>query len=71
MKAVILACQAFKDTLHEKITRVHVDNNTVVSHLKKEGGTRSQELTNMTRDLFWYDRNKIQVQAVHIVESTT
>ena len=67
MRAVFLACSALQDQLKGVVTRLHVDNSTMVAHLKKEGGTRSHELVQLTRKfLLWCDRARIQIHAVHI-----
>ena len=67
MRAVILACQAFQDRLKGVVTRLHIDNSTVVAHLRKEGGTKAHKLVELMRSfLTWCDARRIQVQAVHI-----
>jgi len=67
LQAVILACRAFQNQLTGVVTRLHIDNSTVVAHLNKEGGTKSHALVLLTRDLLlWCDIHRIQVQAVHI-----
>ena len=67
MMAVHRACVALKPHLSGTTTRVHIDNTTVVAYMKKEGGTRSRELTTLTSLLLhWCDRAKVQLQPTHI-----
>ena len=51
MKAVFNGLRAFHDKLKDKIVSVQIDNQTVVSFLTKEGGTRSPRLSRLTRDV--------------------
>ena len=67
MRAVFLACKHFEPHLKERVTRVHIDNMTVVAHIRKEGGTRSWQLTKLTQELLsWCDKRSIQLLPVHI-----
>jgi hypothetical protein len=52
MKAVILGVQAFQSTLRGKCITLFSDNLTVVAYIRKQGGTHSDTLCRLTRDLF-------------------
>ena len=67
MLAVLRASHQFQGLLQNKVTRLHSDNTTVVSYLKKEGGTQSTSLTELTSQILkWYDSVNAQIQPVHI-----
>ena len=52
MKAVINTLLHFKDQLKNQTLLVMSDNTTVVSYIKRQGGTHSLELFQLTRELF-------------------
>ena len=67
LEAVSLAVKRFLPFLRGKVTRVHVDNSTVVAYLRKEGGTRSWSLTEATSKLLrWCDCHRVSLVPVHI-----
>jgi hypothetical protein len=47
--------------------RLHCDNKTAISYIKKEGGTRSDEITDIVwRILSWCDDKNVALVPVHI-----
>ena len=52
MLAVHYALQHFRDIVSQKVVLVMTDNTTVVSHIRKQGGTRSLSLCTQTLRLF-------------------
>ena len=67
LKAVFLALKEFHDLCMHKIVLAATDNTTVVSYMKKEGGTRSGPLCALLwRILTWCTRNQVTLKARHI-----
>ena len=61
------ACKPFSRELSNSVTQVHIDNMSVVSYLKKEGGTHSWPLTKATRKVLeWCDSHRVVLLPVHI-----
>ena len=52
MKAVLFACQRLAQVFANKTILFLVDNQTVVSYLTKQGGTRSRPLLELTRAVY-------------------
>ena len=51
LKAIQLALSAFKDLIQGNSLAVFCDNVTAVSYLKKEGGTKSEDLNCLSQQL--------------------
>lgn len=67
LKAVTLAVQALLPLLRGKCVMIATDNRTVVSYIRKEGGTRSYILFTEAWDLLLLcQRNDIMVRVRHI-----
>ena len=67
MEAVLYALQAFLSHVRHKVIRLMCDNSTVVAYIRREGGTRSFQLTRLTIRLLRYcDRHGIQLLPVHL-----
>ena len=67
MQAVIYAVRDFLPLLRYRVVRLMCDNAVTVAYIKKEGGTRSHTLMQMTiRLLKWCDSKAITLVPVHL-----
>ena len=67
MKAVLLACQKLTMHMKHKTVLFLIDNQTVVSYLRKQGGTRSRQLMTLTKEVFEIaERHCFIILAQHI-----
>ena len=67
MKAVQQALIHFRHILLGKKVLLRCDNSTVVSHINKQGGTKSFHLCCLTWEIFqWAVKNKVSLRAAHI-----
>ena len=67
MRAVLIACHRLLPHLQNRAVLFLVDNQTVVSYLQKQGGTRSHQLLALTMDVFHFaEEHHIQIHARHI-----
>ena len=67
MQAVIYAVRDFLPHLRSRVVRLMCDNAVTVAYIKKEGGTRSHTLMQMTiRLLKWCDRKAITLVPVYL-----
>ena len=67
MRAAFLAVQHFQDSLRSQCVLISSDNTTVVTYIKKQGGTHSQSLYQETSRLFHLcDTLRVTLQAKHI-----
>lgn len=67
MRAVWEALQVFKTHLQGKCVCVQIDNKTTVAYLAKEGGTRSNRLSRLARQvLLWCQEHTITLCPVHV-----
>nr|KAG5710727.1 hypothetical protein BaRGS_035129 [Batillaria attramentaria] len=67
LKAVFLALQHWLPQIAASPVLVMSDNSTVVSYIRKQGGTKSTPLCELTRDLLlWCEAHSIDLSARHI-----
>ena len=67
MKAVWLALQRLSPRLERQVVRLCCDNSTVVTYLRKEGGTRADHLTDLTQTILnWCDSKSVTLLPVHL-----
>ena len=67
MKAVLLALQQLAAQVAGQVVRLCCDNSTVVAYLRKEGGTRADHLTDLTRSILeWCDSHRVTLLPVHL-----
>ena len=67
MKAGLFACQRLAHVFANKTILFLVDNQTVVSYLTKQGGTRSLQLLDLTRAVYEVaERNTFVIVVQHI-----
>ena len=67
MKAVLRCLQAFLPLVQGKVVLIMSDNTTVVSHIKREGGTHSWDLYLLTRELFaWCQHHNVTLRVSFI-----
>lgn len=65
--AVHLALMRFLQVVADKVVLVSTDNSTTLSHINKQGGTRSPQMLALTRDLLlWCQSHNITLKAQHI-----
>jgi hypothetical protein len=70
MRAIGLALRQFRKQVQNKIVRIHCDNATTVTYLRKEGGTHADHLTQLTREiLLWCDSVGTTIIPVHLAGS--
>ena len=63
LRAVLLAVRAFQSSLRGRVVALFSDNSTVVSYIRRQGGTHSPQLCRMTWDLLQLCR-RLQVTLV-------
>lgn len=67
MEAVRLVLFNFRTALQDRVVRLYCDSSTVVTYLRKEGGTRADHLTQATRVILeWCDLQNIVLLPVHL-----
>ena len=67
MLAVKLGLQGLATHITNRHILIQVDNTTVVSYLNRMGGTHSQQLDMLTRDIWeWAIQRQIHLSAVHL-----
>ena len=67
LKAVWLCLESFVHVVRNQTVMVRCDNTTVVSHINKEGGTRSPPLCMLTWQLLvWCQSHNIRLRAAHV-----
>ena len=67
LQAVFLALRRFLPLVREKTVQIMTDNTTVVGQLRNQGGTKSRELTLLTRQLLeWTDSHQMVLVPRHI-----
>ena len=67
LRAVFLALKFFHTRILDKCVMVASDNTTVVSYIRKQGGTHSLSLFSLTREIFlWCARFNVTLRAKHI-----
>ena len=67
MEAVSRGLWQFQDFLRESTIAIMSDNTTVVSHINKEGGTRSRELNDLTMQVLeWADSQNMTLRSQYV-----
>ncbi len=67
LRAVFLALKYFLPVLGEHHVIVRTDNMAVVSHINRQGGSRSRTLDRLTRHLLLWSQDKfLSLRAVHV-----
>nr|KAG5707751.1 hypothetical protein BaRGS_003326 [Batillaria attramentaria] len=67
LRAVWLALQHWCPLVSKQPVLVLTDNSTVVAYIRKQGGTRSTQLCELTRDLLlWCESQDVTLSARHI-----
>ncbi len=67
LKAVFLALKCFLPVLGEHHVIVRTDNMAVVSHINRQGGSRSRTLDRLARHLLLWSQDKfLSLRAVHV-----
>jgi hypothetical protein len=65
--AVWRVLKAFVSNLKNTVVMVASDNTTTVAYIRKQGGTRSPDLLNLTSQLYtWLEENQITLKCRHI-----
>ena len=67
MKAVQLALVGLAGSVRRQVVRLCCDNSTVVTYLRKEGGTKADHLTDLAIEILsWCDQNQVTLVPVHL-----
>lgn len=67
LRALFRALKHFREELTDTTVLCQVDNSTVVSYLRKEGGTRSPQLCVLVWEmLHWCDAHQIRIKVRHL-----
>ncbi len=67
LRAVLLALKYFLPVLEEHHVIVRTDNMAVVSHINRQGGSRSRTLDRLARHLLLWSQDKfLSLRAVHV-----
>ena len=62
LKAIWLALQAVESLVRGKVIAVFSDNSTALAYIHKQGGTKSQQLCTLVRELFlWLEERQISL----------
>jgi len=70
LKAVLLSIQSFEDYLQSVNLHIKTDNSTAVHYLNKIGGTHSQKMCSLSKNIWLLCiRNNIQISSSHIAGS--
>ena len=67
MMTVLLACEQLKALFQRKCILFLIDNQTVVSYVNKQGGTRSRPMLSLAQKLWqWAEDHQVMLMARHI-----
>ncbi|XP_071984699.1 uncharacterized protein [Engystomops pustulosus] len=67
LKAVLKTLETCTKDVKGKNLKIFSDNTTTVAYLKRQGGTRSKKLQNISQKIFsWAEENALSISAVHL-----